>query len=153
MPPPSPQSPSPRSPSTGRPARDCPLQGNWRTSSPFLKSAVQRERLHMISVVFDARIRADHLIGFYVPDTITPGSNCSFSITVTQPDPNGGPARLLGIITFNQVIPADRHVVFSCPASYPLGIAHFVVLITVLSTAAAAANACEAREEITSQSE
>ncbi|HEY7118609.1 MAG TPA: hypothetical protein VH475_18610 [Tepidisphaeraceae bacterium] len=91
----------------------------------------------MILVQFDARVRADRLIGFYVPASIIPGSTCSFNTTISQTNPDGS-STVYKIFTFTKVVPADRHIVFSVPTDVPLGTFHFTILITVLQAARAA---------------
>jgi hypothetical protein len=87
----------------------------------------------MVLVSFEARVRADRLIGFYCPTSILPGQTCSFQTTISQPSPpNGGPATIYKIFTFTQVVPADRHIVFSVPADVPLGTFHFAIIISVI---------------------
>jgi hypothetical protein len=89
----------------------------------------------MTSLSFDARVRDGRLIGFFCPQSITPGSNCQFNVTITS---LSTPATVWAMFTFTAVVPADRKVVFTCPNTVPLGMQHFTVLITVLSAAAAA---------------
>jgi len=86
----------------------------------------------MTFITFDARVRADHLIGFYIPTNV-PGSSVSFTITITAPGTPGAPGQLYAIVSFGAPIPADRHIVFTTPPSVPLGTAHFLVLITTAS--------------------
>jgi hypothetical protein len=96
----------------------------------------------MTLVEFDARLRSDRLIGFYVPTSILPGQTCSFQTTISQPaPPDGGPSTIYKIMTFTQVVPADRHIVFSVPTDVPLGTFHFTIIISVLSTVASATTA------------
>jgi hypothetical protein len=90
----------------------------------------------MTFISFDARVRADRLIGFYVPTNV-PSASASFTVTITGPGTPDAPGPLYAIVSFACAIPADRHVVFTCPPSVPLGIAHFLVLITTASTTAA----------------
>src|SRR3954464_767512 len=86
------------------------------------RSLISGKAPHMVVVQFEARVRADRLIGFYVPNSILPGQNCSFVVSMTQPSPpNGGASTLFGTCSFNQTIAADRHVVFTVPGSVPLG--------------------------------
>ena len=87
----------------------------------------------MVLVSFEARIRADRLIGFYCPTSILPGQKCSFQTTISQPSPpNGGPSTVYKIFTFTQIVPADRHIVFSVPTDVPLGTFHFAIIISVI---------------------
>jgi len=90
----------------------------------------------MTFITFDARVRADHLIGFYIPTNV-PGSSVSFTITITAPGTAGTPGQLYAIVSFGAPIPADRHIVFTTPPSVPLGTAHFLVLITTAQSAEA----------------
>ena len=47
----------------------------------------------MVLVEFEARVRADRLIGFYCPTSILPGQKCSFQTTISQPSPPDGGAQ------------------------------------------------------------
>jgi hypothetical protein len=119
-------------------SRDIPLPktAHFRTHDAF-RAAREGKDPPMILVQFDARVRSDRLIGFYVPTSILPGSTCSFNTTISQTNPDGS-STVYKVFTFTQVVPADRHIVFSVPTDVPLGTFHFTILITVLSTAAAA---------------
>jgi hypothetical protein len=87
----------------------------------------------MVLVEFEARVRADRLIGFYCPTSILPGQKCSFQTTISQPSPpNGGAQTIYKIFTFTQIVPADRHIVCTVPADVPLGTFHFAVMISVI---------------------
>ena len=87
----------------------------------------------MVIVSFEARVRADRLIGSYCPTSILPGQTCSFQTTISQPSPpNGGPSTVYKIMTFTQVVPADRHIVFTVPGDVPLGTFHFAIIISVI---------------------
>jgi hypothetical protein len=92
----------------------------------------------MTFITFDARVRTDHLIGFYVPTNV-PGFSASFTITITAPGTAGQPGQLYAIVSFGAPIPADRHIVFTTPPAVPLGTAHFLVLITTASPTPTAA--------------
>ena len=89
----------------------------------------------MTFISFDARVRADRLIGFYVPTNV-PSASASFTVTITGLGTPDAPGPLYAIVSFAAPIPGDRHVVFTCPPSVPLGIAHFLVLITTASATA-----------------
>ena len=104
----------------------------------------------MTLVEFDARLRSDRLIGFYVPTSLLPGQTCSFQTTISQPaPPTGGPSTIFKIMTFTQVVASDRHVVFSVPTDVPLGTFHFTVIISVMSTLAAATPTAAPTETVT----
>jgi hypothetical protein len=83
----------------------------------------------MTFITFDAKVRTDHLIGFFVPTNV-PGISASFTITITAPGTPGEPGKLYAIVSFGAPLPADRHIVFTTPSAVPLGTAHFLVLIT-----------------------
>ena len=88
---------------------------------------------------FEARLRSDRLIGFYCPTSILPGQTCSFQTTISQPaPPDGGPSTIFKIMSFTKVVPSDRHIVFSVPTDVPLGTFHFTIIISVMSSLAAA---------------
>ena len=96
----------------------------------------------MTVVQFDARVRADRLIGFYVPTSILPGQTCSFQTTISQPaPPDGGPSTIYKVFTFTKVVPADRKIVFTVPSDVPLGTFHFTIVISVISSVASASTA------------
>ena len=95
----------------------------------------------MTLVQFDARVREDRLIGFYVPTSILPGQKCSFQTTISQPaPPTGGPSTVYKIFTFTKTVPADRKIIFSVPTDVPLGTFHFTIVISVMATATALAS-------------
>jgi hypothetical protein len=87
----------------------------------------------MFPISFDARVREDHLIGFFVPTSVLPGSFCQFQVNITS---NG---TLISAFTFTATVPADRHIVFTVPSNVPLGTYHFTILCTVLSGPSGAA--------------
>jgi hypothetical protein len=93
----------------------------------------------MFAISFDARVREDHLIGFYVPTAIAPGAFCQFQVTITLANP-GGNYTIVSLFTFTAVVPADRHVIFTVPSSVPLGTYHFTILCTPLSMMTLAAS-------------
>lgn len=95
----------------------------------------------MTSLSFDARIRDDRRIGFYVPASITTGSYCQFNVTITTLTT---PATVLAMMTFTAAVNSTRKIIFTVPDHVPLGMAHFTVLITVLSAAAASGFAATA---------
>ena len=89
----------------------------------------------MTSLSFDARIRDDRRIGFYVPASIATGSYCQFNVTITTLTT---PATVLAMMMFTAEVTSTRKIIFTVPNHVPLGMAHFTVLITVLSEARAA---------------
>ena len=88
----------------------------------------------MTSLSFDARIRDDRRIGFYVPSSVTTGSYCQFNVTITR---GTDPATVLAIMNFTAEVTSTRKIIFTVPAHVTLGMAHFTVLITVLTAAPA----------------
>jgi hypothetical protein len=90
----------------------------------------------MTSISFDARVRDDRRIGFYVPTSITTGSYCQFNVTITTLTT---PATVLAMMTFTAEVTWTRKIIFTVPNHVPLGMQHFTVLITVLSAARASA--------------
>jgi hypothetical protein len=92
----------------------------------------------MIATSFDFTVTSTRVVGFTVPLSIQPGSNCQFNVTITHD------GAMLGILWFVKVVPANRVITFTVGPSIPLGTHHFTVLITTLSTAAMASTAAGA---------
>jgi hypothetical protein len=90
----------------------------------------------MPTLSFDARVREDRRIGFFCPASITPGSNCQFTVTITSLTT---PATLWAMFTFTAIVPADRKIIFVCPGTVPFGMQHFTVQIVVLAAGPAGA--------------
>ena len=99
----------------------------------------------MTSLSFDARIRDDRRIGFFVPPAIATGSYCQFNVTITTLTT---PATVLAMMMFTAEVTSTRKIIFTVPNHVPLGMAHFTVLITVLSEARAAASTFAATAEM-----
>ena len=99
----------------------------------------------MTSLTFDARVRDDRRIGFYVPTSITTGSYCQFNVTITTLTT---PATVLAMMTFTAEVTWTRKIIFTVPNHVPLGMQHFTVLITVLSAANTASTSFAATAKV-----
>ena len=99
----------------------------------------------MFSSTFDARVRADRRIGFFVPAAVLPGSVCTFTATVTTVPVAGQTTIVVRMFGFTATIPADRKVIFTVPADVPQGTYRFAILITVLATLTAVKNTTSPR--------
>jgi hypothetical protein len=116
--------------------RDVEFAKNRWQALQFARRSIKELAAMMTFITFDARVRSDHLIGFYIPTNVA-GSSASFTITITAPGTATAPGKLYAIVSFGAPIPPNRHIVFTTPPAVPLGMAHFLVLITTAQPAQA----------------
>ncbi len=89
----------------------------------------------MTFISFDARIRDDRLVGFFCPNPPAPGTNCSFTVTITQGGTPSQPSNLLALFAFAAIVPPiTQRITFAVPLTVPLGIVHITILISTIGS-------------------